>query len=74
MNGFYQWLQWAIFKNNVEAYKIIVFGTNFRHVVAKHFGIILGVVGVEVIGLTLAILFERWKQDRDGKRAQIEKE
>lgn len=74
MPKFYRFLRWGIFLNNVEAFKIIAFGANYDHVLAKHFGILFGVVGVCLIGLTLAIFFERWRSDRDGRRQAAEKE
>jgi hypothetical protein len=31
-----------------------------------HYGVLFAVIGVELIGLPLAIFFERWKNDKSG--------
>ena len=80
-------LYWMPFINNVEvsrfpvmrnmadhqAYKIITFGTNFNHVIGKHFGILFGVIGVELIIYPISIWFERWRLDRGMIKAKREK-
>jgi len=35
---------------------------------------VLAIVGVDLICYPLALVFERWKQDRNAKREQAEKE
>jgi hypothetical protein len=56
-----------------QAYKIITFGTNFNHRLGKHFGILFGIVGVELIVYPLAIWFERWRLDKGMIKAEREK-
>ena len=87
MPTLYRMLYWMPFINNVEvssfgsmpratdhqAYKIITFGTNFNHVIGKHFGILFGVIGVELIIYPLSIWVERWRLDRGMIKAQREK-
>jgi len=87
MPTLYRMLYWMPFINNVEvsrfpamrsmtdeqAYKIITFGTNFNHVIGKHFGILFGVIGVELIIYPLSIWFERWRLDRGMIKGQREK-
>ncbi|WVQ63400.1 uncharacterized protein L199_001553 [Kwoniella botswanensis] len=71
MPNFYRFLRWMPFVHNVEAYKIIAYGTDLQHRLGLHFGIIFAVIGVELICFPLALLFERWKSDRD-QRKQVE--
>ncbi|WVW80760.1 hypothetical protein I302_102746 [Kwoniella bestiolae CBS 10118] len=71
MPNFYRFLRWMPFVHNVEAYKIIAYGTNLQHRLGLHFGILFAVIGVELICFPLALLFERWKSDRD-QRKQID--
>ncbi|WWC72650.1 uncharacterized protein I206_106614 [Kwoniella pini CBS 10737] len=71
MPNFYRFLRWMPFVHNVEAYKIIAFGTNLQHRLGLHFGIIFAVIGVELICFPLALLFERWNSDKS-QRKQIE--
>jgi hypothetical protein len=73
MPTFYRFLYWMPFINNVEAYKIITFGTNFNHRLGKHFGILFGIIGVELIVYPLCIWFERWRGDRGMIKAKREK-
>jgi len=87
MPTLYRMLYWMPFINNVEvsrfpvmrnmadhqAYKIITFGTNFNHVIGKHFGILFGVIGVELIIYPISIWFERWRLDRGMIKAKREK-
>lgn len=87
MPTFYRMLYAMPFINNVEvrlyyltksmtdsqAYKIITFGTNFNHRIGKHFGILFGIIGVELIIYPLSIWFERWRLDRGMIKAQREK-
>ncbi|OCF78731.1 hypothetical protein I204_00675 [Kwoniella mangroviensis CBS 8886] len=71
MPNFYRFLRWMPFVHNVEAYKIIAYGTDLQHRLGLHFGIIFAVIGVELICFPLALFFERWKSDRD-QRKQVE--
>ncbi|WWC98465.1 hypothetical protein V866_005356 [Kwoniella sp. B9012] len=71
MPNFYRFLRWMPFVHNVEAYKITAYGTDLQHRLGLHFGIIFAVIGVELICFPLALLFERWKSDRD-QRKQVE--
>lgn len=56
-----------------QGYKIIAFGTNWNHRLGKHFGILFGVIGVELIIYPLCIWFERWRLDRSLNKAEREK-
>jgi hypothetical protein len=56
-----------------QAYKIITFGTNSNSVIGKHFGILFGVIGVELIIYPLCLWFERWRLDKGLIKAQREK-
>jgi uncharacterized membrane protein YedE/YeeE len=58
---------------DIQGFKIIAFGTNSKHVLAKHFGILLGLIGVEMIIFPLTVWFERWKLDRGLNREKREK-
>ncbi|WVQ95470.1 hypothetical protein IAU59_002567 [Kwoniella sp. CBS 9459] len=73
MPNFYRFLRWMPFLHNVEAYKIIAFGTDLQHRLGLHFGILFAVVGVELICLPLALFFERWSSDKSAKKAQEQK-
>ncbi|ORY31253.1 hypothetical protein BCR39DRAFT_527132 [Naematelia encephala] len=64
MPVFYRFLRWTPFINNIMAYKIIAFGTDLTHRIGLHFGIIFGVIGVELIGFPAAVIYERWKTDK----------
>lgn len=88
MPRFYRFLRWTPFLHNIEVsrqfgepvgadekgFKIIAYGTNLQHRLGKHFGIIFGLIGVELIGLPLAIFFERWSTDKTARKQQAEKE
>ncbi|KAK8850591.1 hypothetical protein IAR55_004510 [Kwoniella newhampshirensis] len=73
MPTFYRFLRWTPFYHNVEAYKIIAFGTDLQHRLGLHFGALFALIGVELIGLPLAIAFERWTMDRDQKKQMMAK-
>ena len=89
MPRFYRFLRWTPFLHNIEAgrlpcsqvagaylqgFKIIAYGTNLNHRLGYHFGILFALIGVELIFYPLALVFERWKQDRRAKREQSEEE
>ncbi|WWC92395.1 uncharacterized protein L201_007352 [Kwoniella dendrophila CBS 6074] len=73
MPNFYRFLRWMPFLHNVEAYKIIAFGTNLQHRLGLHFGVLFAVIGVELVCLPLALIFERWSTDKS-KRQEIEQQ
>ncbi|WVF67907.1 hypothetical protein IAT40_002669 [Kwoniella sp. CBS 6097] len=73
MPNFYRFLRWMPFVHNVEAYKIIAFGTDLQHRIGLHFGILFAVIGVELICLPLALFFERWSSDRSARKEQEQK-
>jgi hypothetical protein len=51
-----------------KASKIIMFNTAPGHALGVHFGALCGVVGVNIIGLSLAVWFERWRDERSEKK------
>ncbi|WWC65254.1 uncharacterized protein I303_107871 [Kwoniella dejecticola CBS 10117] len=74
MPNFYRFLRWMPFVHNVEAYKIISFGTDLQHRLGLHFGIIFAVIGVELICFPLALLFERWSSDISQRKQMEQKQ
>ncbi|KAL7423027.1 hypothetical protein Q5752_002326 [Cryptotrichosporon argae] len=68
MNRFYRLLRAMPFYHNIEGYKIICYGTNWNHRLGLHFGVLLAIIGVELVCFPLSLLFERWNSDRDGRR------
>ncbi|KAI5449661.1 hypothetical protein NCC49_004122 [Naganishia albida] len=68
MMDFYKFLRWLPFFHHTEASKIIMFNTAPGHALGVHFGALCGVVGVNIIGLSLAVWFERWRDERMAKR------
>ncbi|WVR08673.1 hypothetical protein IAU60_005731 [Kwoniella sp. DSM 27419] len=73
MPTFYHFLRWMPFVHNVEAYKIIAYGTDLQHRLGLHFGVLFAIIGVELICLPLALLYERWSSDRSALREQEQK-
>lgn len=71
--GFYKFLRWTPFLHNVEGFKIIAYGTNAVQRLGYHFGILFGLIGVELICFPLAMVFERWKNDKGQKKEMREK-
>jgi hypothetical protein len=65
---FYTWLRWTPFIHNVEAFKIIAYGTNRVSRLGYHFGILFALIGVEALTLPLAMVFERWSSDKSKRR------
>lgn len=50
-----------------------MFNTAPGHALGVHFGAIAGLVGVDIIGLSLAVWFERWRDERMEKKEKKEK-
>ena len=57
-----------------QASKIIMFNTAPGHALGVHFGALCGVIGVNVIGLSLAVWFERWRDERSARKERKKKE
>ncbi len=51
-----------------QASKIIFFNTGPAHQLGVHFGALFGLVAVNVVGLTLSVWFERWREDRSERK------
>ncbi|KAJ9093876.1 hypothetical protein QFC21_006249 [Naganishia friedmannii] len=60
----------GIQKPDPIASKIIMFNTAPGHALGVHFGALCGVIGVNIVGLSLGVWFERW---RDGYMARRER-
>jgi hypothetical protein len=56
-----------------QASKIIFFNNGPAHQLGVHFGALFGLVGVKVVGLSIAIWFDRWRSDKNA-RQEIRKE
>jgi hypothetical protein len=50
-----------------------MFNTAPGHALGTHFGALSGMIGVNVIGLSLGVWFERWRDERS-ERKQKKKE
>ncbi|KAK4689248.1 hypothetical protein P7C73_g850, partial [Tremellales sp. Uapishka_1] len=74
MPDFYHFFRWFPFVQNVQAYKIITFGTDLTHRLGLHFGVLFAIMAVEFVCFPLAITFERWKLDSGKLKEMREKE
>jgi hypothetical protein len=45
-----------------------MYNTAPGHALGVHFGALAGLVGVDIIGLSLAVWFERWRDERMEKK------
>lgn len=51
-----------------------MFNTAPGHALGVHFGALCGMIGVNVIGLSLAVWFERWRGERSERKERKKKE